>query len=104
MIDVAADSGLLTTSLTVMNMLQCIKQGRYLHDSTLLTIPGIDEYTADKIKYKGKSVKSIAELTQCSPTEIQKIFQNIQQLSKDQIKAVSRVWSSWYVVIGVDTD
>lgn len=89
MIDVAADSGLLTTSLTIMNMLQCIKQARYLHDSTLLTLPGVDESMLDKIKYKGNPIKSLAELTQYSPTEIQKIFQNISRLSKDQIKAVS---------------
>ncbi|KAH8550562.1 Sec63 Brl domain-containing protein [Umbelopsis sp. PMI_123] len=88
MIDVAADTGLLTTSLTIMNMLQCIKQARYLHDSTLLTLPEIQEYMLDKIKYKGRVIKSIAELTEFSPAEIQKIFQNLQ-LSKDQIKAIS---------------
>ena len=88
MIDVAADTGLLTTSLTVMNMLQCIKQVRYLHDSTLLTLPGIQEYMLDKIKHKGRVIRSIAELTEFSPADIQKIFQNLQ-LSKDQIRAVS---------------
>jgi hypothetical protein len=90
MIDVAADTGLLTTSLTVMNMLQCIKQARYLHDSTLLTLPGIQEYMLDKIKHKGRVIRSIAELTEFSPADIQKIFQNLQ-LSKDQIRAVSRI-------------
>jgi Sec63 Brl domain len=88
MIDVAADTGLLTTSLTVMNMLQCIKQARYVHDSTLLTLPGIQEYMLDKIKHKGRVIRNIAELTEFSPADLQKIFQNLQ-LSKDQIRAVS---------------
>ncbi|KAG2182998.1 hypothetical protein INT44_005979, partial [Umbelopsis vinacea] len=92
MIDVAADTGYLTTSLTVMNMLQCIKQARYLHDSTLLTLPGIQEYMLEKIKHKGRVIRNIAELTELSPAEIQKIFQNLQ-LSKDQIRAISTMVS-----------
>lgn len=89
MIDVAADTGLLTTSLTIMNMLQCIKQARYLHDSTLLTLPGIDEYMLGKIKHKGKSINSLAEITQFNPAEVSKIFSSIPQLSRDQVKEVS---------------
>jgi hypothetical protein len=90
MIDVAADTGLLTTSLTVMNMLQCIKQARYLHDSTLLTLPGIDESMLGSIKHKGKMISSLAQITQFAPAEVSKIFSNIQQLSRDQVKEVRK--------------
>ncbi|KAJ3337146.1 activating signal cointegrator 1 complex subunit [Gonapodya sp. JEL0774] len=42
MIDVAADQGFLATSLSIMNLLQCIKQGRWLTDNTLLTLPHME--------------------------------------------------------------
>jgi hypothetical protein len=39
MVDVAADSGWLYTTLKVMNLLQMVIQGRWLTSSSLLTLP-----------------------------------------------------------------
>jgi replicative superfamily II helicase len=52
MIDVSADHGYLTTSLTIMNMLQCIKQARWLDESTLLTLPHIRPKMLQYIRHK----------------------------------------------------
>lgn len=52
MIDVAADAGYLTTTLTIMNMLQCIKQARWLDENTLLTLPRIRPSMLPEIQFK----------------------------------------------------
>lgn len=52
MIDVAADSGMLSTSLSIMKLLQCIKQARWDDDSPLTTLPHIEKTMLDSIVYK----------------------------------------------------
>ena len=52
MIDVAADAGYLTTSLKIMNLLQCIKQARWPEESTLLTLPKIKPRMLREIRFK----------------------------------------------------
>ncbi|KAJ8354135.1 hypothetical protein SKAU_G00217020 [Synaphobranchus kaupii] len=43
MLDVAANEGWLVTALSVCNLVQMIIQGRWLHDSSLLTLPHIEQ-------------------------------------------------------------
>lgn len=52
MIDVSADAGYLTTSLTIMNMLQCIKQANWPDVNTLLMLPKIKPRMLPHIRYK----------------------------------------------------
>ncbi|KAI7865814.1 Sec63 Brl domain-containing protein [Spinellus fusiger] len=52
MLDVAADNGYLTTSLNIMNMLQCIKQARWLNESSLLTLPKIKPKMLSSFRHK----------------------------------------------------
>ena len=42
MIDVSADEGWLATVLRTMHLVQMVVQGRWLHDCSLLTLPGIE--------------------------------------------------------------
>lgn len=43
MLDVAANEGWLVTALSICNLVQMIVQGRWLHDSSLLTIPHVEQ-------------------------------------------------------------
>ncbi|KAM3873609.1 activating signal cointegrator 1 complex subunit 3 [Diretmus argenteus] len=43
MLDVAANEGWLVTALSICNLVQMIVQGRWLHDSSLLTLPHIEQ-------------------------------------------------------------
>jgi hypothetical protein len=47
MVDVAADSGWLYTTLKIMNLLQMVVQGRWLSNSSLLTLPFFTHEIAD---------------------------------------------------------
>lgn len=43
MLDVAANEGWLVTAISVCNLVQMIVQGRWLHDSSLLTLPHVEQ-------------------------------------------------------------
>ena len=43
MLDVAANEGWLVTALSICNLVQMIIQGRWLQDSSLLTLPCIEQ-------------------------------------------------------------
>ncbi|XP_030580581.1 activating signal cointegrator 1 complex subunit 3 [Archocentrus centrarchus] len=43
MLDVAANEGWLVTAVSICNLLQMMVQGRWLHDSSLLTVPHIEQ-------------------------------------------------------------
>ncbi len=47
MVDVAADSGWLNTTLSIMNLLQMVIQGRWHTDSSLLTLPNFTPSLVD---------------------------------------------------------
>ncbi|XP_038129491.1 activating signal cointegrator 1 complex subunit 3 [Cyprinodon tularosa] len=44
MLDVAANEGWLITALSICNLVQMIVQGRWLHDSSLLTLPHVEQH------------------------------------------------------------
>lgn len=44
MLDVAANQGWLVTALNITNLVQMVIQGRWLKDSSLLTIPNIEQH------------------------------------------------------------
>ncbi|KAF7641641.1 hypothetical protein LDENG_00275650 [Lucifuga dentata] len=43
MLDVAANEGWLVTALSICNLLQMLVQGRWLHDSSILTLPHVEQ-------------------------------------------------------------
>lgn len=61
MVDVAANSGHLHTTLKCMTLMQCIVQGRWWNDSTLLQLPHV---TANMlpVMYELCEVRHIAQL------------------------------------------
>lgn len=42
MLDVAAHHGWLVTALSITNLVQMVVQGRWIHDSSLLTLPNVE--------------------------------------------------------------
>jgi len=44
MLDVAADGGLLATSLQVITVMQMVMQARWNHDNPILTLPHLQPY------------------------------------------------------------
>ncbi|KAI8147505.1 Sec63 Brl domain-containing protein [Fennellomyces sp. T-0311] len=93
MIDVAGDAGYLTTSLKIMNLLQCIKQAHWPEESTLLTLPKIKPRMLREIRYKNKTLRCLAELTQFSDKQIKSIFDRVSGLSEQDVAEIQRVVS-----------
>uniref|UniRef100_A0A4W3HS85 Activating signal cointegrator 1 complex subunit 3 n=1 Tax=Callorhinchus milii TaxID=7868 RepID=A0A4W3HS85_CALMI len=55
MLDVAANNGWLITAVNVTNLVQMVVQGRWLHDSSLLTLPNIEQQHLYIFRYSCKS-------------------------------------------------
>ena len=51
MLDVVADVGWLSTTLQVINVIQMLIQGRWLTDSSFLTLPNIAESDVPLFRY-----------------------------------------------------
>ena len=64
MVDVAANSGHLYAALKIMNLLQCMVQARWWHDSTLLQLPHVTEAMVSEFAAIG--VTQIAHLANAS--------------------------------------
>jgi len=80
MVDISADGGWLFASLRLMNLMQMILQGRWLNDSSLLTLP---HFTVDIItKLTEKGITCLPELMALSTndllTKLSGLFNNRQ--------------------------
>ncbi|KAI9314045.1 Sec63 Brl domain-containing protein [Dichotomocladium elegans] len=93
MIDVAADSGYLTTTLNIMTMLQAIKQAHWPEESTLLTLPHIKPRMLHAIKHKNKRIECLAELLGLTDSQTKTIFNKVPGLGPTQISEIQRVVS-----------
>ncbi|EDO46714.1 predicted protein [Nematostella vectensis] len=63
MIDVAADEGWLATALRIMHVGQMVVQARWLHDCSLLTLPGIQaQHLSGFRRPNGDQIQSLPEL------------------------------------------
>jgi activating signal cointegrator complex subunit 3 len=63
MLDVAAESGWLATSLRIQNLLQMVVQGRWITESSLLTLPHLEPYMVKLLSTSTKNrVESLPEL------------------------------------------
>uniref|UniRef100_A0A8C2WX86 Activating signal cointegrator 1 complex subunit 3 n=1 Tax=Cyclopterus lumpus TaxID=8103 RepID=A0A8C2WX86_CYCLU len=51
MLDVAANEGWLVTAISICNLVQMIVQGRWLHDSSLLTLPHVEQQDLYLFRY-----------------------------------------------------
>ncbi|XP_031554350.1 activating signal cointegrator 1 complex subunit 3-like [Actinia tenebrosa] len=63
MIDLSADEGWLATSLRIMHIVQMVIQGRWLQDSTLMTLPSIsDQHLPLFVGPRREPIESLPEL------------------------------------------
>ncbi|XP_026040959.1 activating signal cointegrator 1 complex subunit 3 isoform X1 [Maylandia zebra] len=53
MLDVAANEGWLVTAISICNLVQMIVQGRWLHDSSLLTLPHVEQQHLGLFRNRG---------------------------------------------------
>uniref|UniRef100_A0A7N5ZVM2 Activating signal cointegrator 1 complex subunit 3 n=1 Tax=Anabas testudineus TaxID=64144 RepID=A0A7N5ZVM2_ANATE len=92
MLDVAANEGWLVTAITICNLVQMIVQGRWLHDSSLLTLPHVEQQDLFLFRYSFKGpIEGLPELiAACNGKE--SVFTDIvgQEFQSSQI---SQAWS-----------
>ncbi|CAG8523268.1 12523_t:CDS:10 [Ambispora gerdemannii] len=89
MIDVAAEQGMLTTSLHIMNIVQSIKQARWPDESALLTLPGIEKHHVKPLVKQG--IVSLAQLADSSDSQLVEYFNNVQELNTSDAEKISKV-------------
>uniref|UniRef100_A0AAY4D3E8 Activating signal cointegrator 1 complex subunit 3 n=1 Tax=Denticeps clupeoides TaxID=299321 RepID=A0AAY4D3E8_9TELE len=61
MLDVAANEGWLVSTLSICNLVQMIVQGRWIHDSSLLTLPHVEQQHLYLFRYKKSAPSYKAE-------------------------------------------
>ncbi|KAJ3300578.1 activating signal cointegrator 1 complex subunit [Borealophlyctis nickersoniae] len=91
MVDITAEQGFLATSLGIMSLMQCIKQARWLTDSTLLTLPKITEEMLPKISHRSKRIESLPELLPLKDRELADTFRRVPGLSSGDVQEICRV-------------
>jgi len=89
MLEVAATQGFLSTSFGVMNIIQCLKQGLWLTDSTLAMLPHC--YNNSNLTHLLKHVSCLPELAVLSEKEVRTIFKKIPHFSDKKIDDVVKV-------------
>ncbi|XP_071957193.1 activating signal cointegrator 1 complex subunit 3-like [Antedon mediterranea] len=62
MLDVTADNGYLVTALSIINIIQMVLQGRWINESSLLTIPHIDSSMLSLFKSHSGLIETLPEL------------------------------------------
>ena len=84
MIDVAADSGFLGTTIGITTVLQCIKQGLWLTDSTLLSVPYITQENFRSLRWNGAIIDCLPKLMERSGSELRALL-SVARFSSSQI-------------------
>ncbi|CAG8485235.1 8101_t:CDS:10 [Diversispora eburnea] len=94
MIEFTVEQKMLTTSLNIMSLVQCIKQARYPNDSSLTILPGIDTSMVDSISNKGQIIRCIGDLLDLSEKELKDIFKNVKNILESEIKQICQIISN----------
>ncbi|ORX42129.1 Sec63-domain-containing protein [Piromyces finnis] len=89
MLEVVATQGFLQTSFGVMNIIQCLKQGLWLTDSTLAMLPYC--YNNSNLNHLLKHVSCLPELAVLPEKEVRSIFKKIPHFSDKKIDEVVKV-------------
>jgi len=89
MLEVVATQGFLQTSFGVMSVIQCLKQGLWLTDSTLAMLPYC--YNNSNLNHLLKHVSCLPELAVLSEKEVRAIFKKIPHFSDKKIDEVVKV-------------
>lgn len=93
MIDMSADEGWLATSLRIMHIVQMVIQGRWLQDSTLMTLPSISpQHLPLFVGPRKQPIESLPELlgfVGSDPEALAKMFRG--SFSANHIEHVSEI-------------
>jgi len=89
MLEVVATQGFLQTSFGVMSVIQCLKQGLWLTDSTLAMLPYC--YNNNNLNHLLKHVSCLPELAVLPEKEVRAIFKKIPHFSDKKIDEVVKV-------------
>lgn len=85
MVDIAANNGHLHTALRSMMLLQCIVQGRWWHDSTLLQLPHVTHDVAAQLETKG--IAHVAQIAGGSVEVFEMLAATLRETaSEDNVK------------------
>ncbi|KAF9114810.1 hypothetical protein BGX27_009758 [Mortierella sp. AM989] len=105
MIDLTAEKGMLQQCLSIMNILQCVKQARW-RDESLLTLPRVEHHMLPILnatsrqsrnnnnnnkKPATKKVERLFDLTSMSENEVKSYFSKIQSFGPAQLQDIWRV-------------
>ncbi|XP_069462625.1 activating signal cointegrator 1 complex subunit 3 [Ambystoma mexicanum] len=111
MLDIAAHQGWLITALNIIHLVQMVIQGRWIHDSSLLTLPNIEQHHLYLFRKwnQGKRKGSHAGSIECLPELIaacegkESLFASIVS-SEFQPAQISQAWNvvSHLPVVEVD--
>ena len=84
MIDICVVKKHLHTAIGVMKLVQCIRQGRWVTDSSLTCLP---HFSLDKIplKYKGKLIETLREICQYSGKDLDAVLSSFSDSEKTDI-------------------
>lgn len=91
MVDFCVLQKSLSTSLGVMNLMQCIKQARWSTDSTLLCLPHVTQDMVASIRYQGSPVLSLSHLAGLSKSQVESAFSRVPQLRRRDRDEIIRV-------------
>ena len=81
----------LSTSLGVMNLMQCIKQARWSTDSSLLCLPHVTQDMVASIRYQGSPISSLSQLAGVSKSLVESVFSQVPQLRRRDRDEIIRV-------------
>lgn len=90
MIDICVVQRNLKTAAGVMKLVQCIRQARWPTDSSLTCLPHLSSDMVPNIKFKGRSIESLKELSQYSDNDLDLILSDFSTPAKTEISKILR--------------
>jgi hypothetical protein len=88
MIDICVVKRHLQTAIGVMKLVQCIRQGRWVTDSSLTCLPHVSLDKPGRIKYKGRSIESLGEICRYSGKDLDAILSSFSSSERTDIRRV----------------
>ncbi|PWA29850.1 hypothetical protein CCH79_00020231 [Gambusia affinis] len=86
MLDVAANEGWLVTVLSICNLIQMIIQGRWLHDSSLLTLPHVQQHHLCMFRVSWRVALAWSFLSHLPVLEVQMSVKGWWEKSQEQME------------------
>ncbi|KAI9348199.1 Sec63 Brl domain-containing protein [Obelidium mucronatum] len=107
MVDIAADKGILGTTLGVINMMQAVKQARWPSDSPLLSLPHLTEENVEALRsHKTKPVTGLFDLCKMGDMDVVRLFSTLPGVRANHAQEIAAVVANlpvMNVVISVES-